>query len=284
MVRHRLAATLSGVVVACAAMSRLAALSLVITALGCGGEYVRCDELDNACNRPLVRSTQTIRAIRTRAPRLPEATPADLRAVVVTAYDTFDEDGTGRVGGMFFQEISPNPAGSTDPWSPCPLVRDRNVRVCALSVFSPQLAPSGFRPVPGDMVDVTGGGYTEFTCAPCGSEFPNGRFIPQVSNPTVTASGVAPTPVPIPVTIGELVAHNAELLGNLVTVENLTIAGDVDRRGEVSVGSGVNLAFQMIPATGITRGTRLRRVTGIAYYFYGVKLIPRSVADVVRDG
>lgn len=265
-------------------MSRYAALPLALTLLGCGDVTVRCDELDRSCNRPLVRATQTVRSIRARMPRLPEATAADLRSVVVSAYDTFDEDGTGRVGAVFFQELSPVAAGETDPWSPCPLIRDRNLRSCALSVFSPQLAPSGFRPVPGDMVDVTGGGYTEFTCAPCGSEFPNGRYIPQISNPTITSAGVAPAPVPIPVTLEELVDHNDSLINNLVTVENLTITGDLDARSEVSVSREVKLAFQMFRPVGIARNVRLRRVTGIAYYFYGVKLIPRSVADVVIEG
>lgn len=251
----------------------------------CGGEFTRCDELDTrSCGQPVARTAQTVRAIRARSPRLPEGAPSNLRAVAVTAFDAFDEDGTGRVGGMFFQEVSPNLAGETDPWAPCPLLRARNVRVCALSVFAPQLAPSGYRPMPGDLIDVTGGAYTEFTCGPCGREFPEGRFIPQVSSPTVTAAGVAPAPLAIPVTLQELVAHNAELLGNLVTVENVTVAGDPDRRGEASLGSGVNLAFQMTPANGIGRGTRLARVTGIAYYFYGVKLIPRSMADIVREG
>lgn len=263
-------------------MSRLAALLIPLAVLGCGDPTVRCDELDrSSCNRPLVRSTQTVRSIRTRMPRLPESTPADLRSVVITAYDTYDEDGTGRVGNLFFQEISPN-NGSTDPWAPCPLLRERNVRVCALSVFSPQLAPSGFRPTAGDMVDVTGGAYTEFTCAPCGREFENGRFIPQVSNPTITSAGVAPTPVAIPVTLEELVDHNDTLIGNLVTVTDVSVSSDPDRFNEVNVGMGVKLSFQMFPSAGISRGTRLRRVTGIAYYFYGVKLIPRTVADIER--
>lgn len=264
-------------------MSRLAALLFPIALLGCSDPFTRCDELDrNSCDRPAVGATQTVRAIRARMPRLPESTPSDLRSVVVTAYDTYDEDGTGRVGNLFFQEISPAEAGATDPWLPCPLVRERNVRVCALSVFSPQLAPSGFRPVAGDMVDVTGGAYTEFTCAPCGREFDNGRFIPQVSNPTITSSGVAPTPLAIPVSMADLVAHNQELIGNLVTVTDVSVSSDPDRFNEVNVGNNVKLSFQMFPSAGIGRGTRFRRVTGIAYYFYGVKLIPRTVADLER--
>lgn len=269
--------------VASRAMSRLSALLVPVILLGCGDPFARCDELDtSSCNRALVRSTQTVRSIRTRMPRLPEAAAADLRSVVVSAYDTYDEDGTGRVGNLFFQEMSPAEPGATDAWSPCPLLRDRNLRVCALSVFSPQLAPSGFRPVAGDMVDVTGGGYTEFTCAPCGREFENGRFIPQVSNPTITSTGVAPAPVAIPVTLAELVAHNDTLIGNLVTVTDVSVSSDPDRFNEVSVGMNVKLSFQMFPSTGVTRGTRFRRVTGIAYYFYGVKLIPRTVADIER--
>jgi hypothetical protein len=258
------------------------ALLFALACASCGEGFARCDELDRACDRPLQRASQTARQIRARAPRLPELTAADLRSVVVTGYDTYDEDGTGRVGNLFFQELSPAEPGATDRWSPCPLVAARGLRVCALSVFAPQLAPAGFRPVAGDVVDVSGGGYTEFTCAPCGREFEGGRFIPQISRPTITSVGVAPAPVPVPVTLDELVAHNDALVGNLVTVTDLVVGTDPDRFNEVAVGMNVKLSFQMFPSAGFTTGARLRRVTGIAYYFYGPKLIPRSVADIER--
>lgn len=256
---------------------------LVFSLASCAGRGAVCDELDGRCDRALASSEQTLREIRARAPRLAEDSPVAVHGVSVTAYDTYDEDGTGRVGNLFVQEVSAAEPGAVDRWAPCPLIAERGVRVCAIPIFSPRFSPAGFRPATGDVVELNGGGYTEFTCAPCGREFEGGRFIPQVAQPSVRAAGVAPTSIAIPVTLEELVAHNAALLGNLVTVSDLLIESDPDRFNEVTVGAGVKLAFQMFPSTGFGAGLRLRRVTGIAYYFYGPKLIPRSAEDIVRD-
>ncbi len=248
----------------------------------------RCDEPDNSCNRDLTAQALTLRTIRARDPAYPVGSPVNVRSVTVTAFDTYDEDGTGRVGTMYLQELSP--AGdTTDPFRPCPLTADRRHRACALSLFSPTVAPVGFIPRPGDIIDIVGGSYDEFDCSGvCGNPaqpFPDGRFIPQVARPTARQSGVAPPLAPIAVSLADIEQHNAALLGVLVTVENVTALGNPDRRrGEIQVSpgnNGVRITQEFTRITGAASGTRWSRVTGIVTYFYTPKLVPRGPADLV---
>ena len=48
-------------------------------------------------------------------------------------------------------------------------------------MFSPSFSPAGFRPAEGDLVNILGGAYNEFTCATCSTPFTAGDFLPQVS-------------------------------------------------------------------------------------------------------
>ena len=247
----------------------------------------RCDEPDNSCNRDLSAQALTLRTVRTRPPAFPIGSPVNVRSVTVTAFDTYDEDGTGRVGTMYLQEMSP--AGDTsDPFRPCPLTPDRRFRACAISLFAPTVAPVGFNPRPGDIVDIVGGEYDEFDCSGvCGTPpqpFSNGRFIPQVARPTARQSGVAPPLAPLPVTLNDIEQHNDALMGVLVTVENVTAMGAPDRRGEIQLGAGrdgLRLTQEFTRITGVTAGTRWSRVTGIVTYFYTPKLVPRGPEDLV---
>jgi len=269
------------------AFAALTAALLVVQA-GCAQVgAARCDEPDNSCNRDLSAQALTLRTIRTREPAFPIGSPVNVRSVTVTAFDTYDEDGTGRVGTIYLQEMSP--AGdTTDPFRPCPLTADRRHRACALSLFAASVAPVGFNPRPGDIVDIVGGAYDEFDCSGvCGTPaqpFPDGRFIPQVARPTARQSGVAPPLAPIVVTLADIEQHNAALMGVLVTVENVTALGNPDRRGEIQLGAGnngVRLTQEFTRITGAASGTRWSRITGIVTYFYTPKLVPRSAADLV---
>ncbi len=250
---------------------------------------VRCDEVDTrTCNMPFTSGALTLRTLRTRMPAYPEGQPVNIRGVVVSAVDDYDEDMTGRVGTIYAQEFSP-PGNTTDPLRPCPLTPDRRYRVCAISLFAPTLAPSGYRARVGDIVDIVGGGYDEFDCAGvCGTPpqpFDNGRFIPQIARPTATNAGVAPPPVPLPATLAAIDQNNEAYMGLLVTVENVVAMGAPDRRGEIALGAGregLKLTQQFVAIPGVINGTRWRRVTGIVTYFYGAKLVPRTLADLVQ--
>lgn len=274
------------------------ALSLagLVAALGaCGDEFGPrvCDEPSRACDRPAQSATQTtLRAIRARAPAYPVGRPVDVRAVHVLAIDTYDEPySNGSTGDTWVAEITP--AGdSANRFAPCPLLPGGRERMCGISLFSASLSPVGYQPFDGDLVDLSGGAYEEFVCATCGirttgraSPFPDGRYLPQISRGTARAAGSAPPLTPIPVTIDELVAHNQELIGTLVVLEDVTAMSAPDARfGEIRLTAGSNaltLTQALVRIPNVTSGTHWDRVVGIVHYFYSPKLIPRSMADLV---
>ncbi|MBL8601078.1 MAG: hypothetical protein JNK72_04055 [Myxococcales bacterium] len=263
------------------------ALSGVLGSCADYGDTV-CDEPSGGCFRTNNSQALTLRVVRARNPPLPEGSPVNVRSVIVTAYDSYDEDMSGSVGALYAQEYSPV-GDATDPWAPCPITADRRYRVCAISLFSPTLAPTSFIPRAGDIVDLVGGAYDEFDCSGvCGSPpqpFANGRFIPQVSRGTARQAGVATAPTPLAVTLDDIVNHNAELMGILVTVENVTLMGAPDRRGEIALTAGrdgLKLTQEFTPIADAAAGTRFSRITGVVTFFYGPKLVPRSTADLVR--
>jgi hypothetical protein len=235
----------------------------------------------------------------------------DFRAFVVSAVDTLDEDMGGHVGNVWVQEVlAPGMPGA--PAVNCPELPGGRGRVCAIQLFNAHLAPTGYHPMVGDLVDVTGGEYQEFSCATCagGRGFPDGHFIPEVSGGRVTGSGVAPVPVPVPVTLAELEGNIDLYQGVLVELRDVTATGEPDCRGEIPLGgasTSVKLTQQLVafphgalrvdarpgrmcagfspPAMPdperIRAGTRWERVVGIAGYFYGPKLTPRTPEDLV---
>ncbi len=226
-----------------------------------------------------------MRTLRERAPRVPEGATVTVRAVSVTAIDRYDETSTGRVGTIWAQEVSA-PGDTTDRFAPCPLLPDRSGRVCAISMFSPTFSPTGYRPVEGDLVDITGGAYNEFVCATCGTPFSNGDFLPQISYSVMVRAGVAPRATPIPVTLDEALAHFRELMGVLVTIEDVTATTDPDARfGEMTIAgsgrTGLSLAPQLTAIPGAHAGTHWDRITGVLTYFYNPKLLPRAPSDLV---
>lgn len=268
-------------------MARYAlALSLVSLAACAELGAARCDEPDRSCDAPATAlGGLTVRTLRARNPRLAEGAGVNLRAVRVTAIDQYDETQSGRVGTLWAQEVSP-PGDTADRFAPCPLLPDASGRVCAISMFSPSFSPTGYRPAEGDLVDVTGGAYNEFTCATCGSPFAEGNFLPQVATAVLVRAGVAPPVEPIAVTLDEILAHYRELMGVLVTVENVTATSDPDARfGEMIIAgaarTGLSLAPQLTPIPGAHAGTRWDRVTGVVTYFYNPKLLPRSPGDLI---
>lgn len=266
----------------------LFALSLV----GCSDPLKRCDEPDRSCNRPYLQGSTPLARLRdpNMATRVPEGTAVDARNLQVTAYDELDETMDGDLGTVYVQETIP--AGdTTDPFLPCPLLPDRSARVCGISTFNTQFAPLAYRPKVGDLVDMSGGAYDEFDCSGvCGSPpqpFPDGRFLPQMREPTIRSAGVAPQPTPVRVTVEDIATHNAALIGVLVEVSNVTVAAAPDRRGEIQITgdrNGPKMTQEMVAIPGVAMGTRWSRVVGVVSYFYGPKLIPRTLADLTPAG
>ncbi|MBK6529372.1 MAG: hypothetical protein IPF99_07190 [Deltaproteobacteria bacterium] len=268
--------------------------ALIVSALGCSDVPTtqRCDEPDNSCNRAFLRSTTPLSALRDPNPmrRVPEGTPVDARNLQVTAYDELDETMDGDLGTVYVQETIP-PGNTDDPFLPCPLLADRSARICGISTFNTQFNPLAYRPKVGDLVDMSGGQYDEFDCSGvCGTPpqpFPDGRFLPQVREPTIRSAGVAPLPTPVRVTVADLMTHNAALIGVLVEVSNVTVAFAPDRRGEIQITSdrnGPKITQEMVTIPGVVAGTQWSRVVGVVSYFYGPKLIPRTLADLTPAG
>ena len=296
-------------------------VALLASALGCSNapSTVRCDEPDNSCNRPFLQSVTPLSALRNpvAAQRLAVGTAVDARNLQVTAFDTYDETLSGAVGTVYVQQTFP--AGdTTDRFLPCPLLNDDSGRVCGISTFQTAFNPLAYRPMVGDLIDMSGGSYDEFDCSGvCGTPpqpFPNGLFLPQVRAPTIRAAGVAPLPTPIRVTVDDLLNHNAALIGVLVQVDNVSALAEPNCRGEIvlSAGSnGVAMTQEMVaiphgearvdPRAGrtcpnappamvppdpdrIRNGTRWGSVVGVVSYFYGPKLIPRTLADLTPAG
>lgn len=260
---------------------------LAVCLTGCAQSYgaSRCDEPGGQCNRPAA-SAGTLAEIRgVTHPAVGASVSAS--TVTITAFDEYDEDGTGNVGDVYFQGLIPK-GSSDDPWSPCPITPDGLHRVCGISTFNTTFQPSGFHPVAGNLVDVISGLYDEFTCSGvCGNPpqpFPDGRYLPQLRNVTLRSAGVAPLPVPLVVTLDDMLAHNAELMGVLVAIENVTTTAAPDRRGEIALtpgSSGVHITQQLTPIVGVVMGTRWQRIVGVVSYFYGPKIIPRTPEDLV---
>jgi hypothetical protein len=270
------------------------AIAALLSALGCSDTpgTRRCDEPDNSCDRPFLRSTTPLSALRdpNMMTRVAVGTPVDARNLQVTAYDELDETMNGSLGTVYVQEtIAPgNPA---DPFLPCPLLPDGSARVCGISTFNTQYSPLAYRPKVNDLVDMSGGQYDEFDCSGvCGSPpqpFPDGRFLPQVRSPTIRSAGVAPAPIPVRVTVADLMTHNAALIGVLVEVANVAAAGPPDRRGEIQLTAdrnGPKITQEMVAIPGVTAATRWSSVVGVVSYFYGPKLVPRSLADLTPAG
>ena len=268
--------------------------AMILSALGCSDVPTtqRCDEPDNSCGRPFLQSATPLSALRDPNPmtRVPEGTPVDARNLQVTAYDELDETMDGDLGTVYVQQTIPV-GSSTDPFLPCPLLPDGLARVCGISTFNTQFSPLTYRPKVGDLVDMSGGQYDEFDCSGvCGSPpqpFPDGRFLPQVREPTIRSAGVAPLPAPVRVTVQDLMTHNAALIGVLVEVSNVTAVGPADRRGEIQITSdrnGPKLTQEMTAIPGVAAGTQWARIVGVVSYFYGPKLIPRSLADLTPAG
>lgn len=267
----------------------LTAVLLTLSVAGCSDKLdtVRCDELGNPCNRPYLQNTMTLLSLRGR--QVPEGSPVDLRSVQITAVDNYDEDEGGSVGSVWVQGRYPV-GDPSDRFNPCPILPDGSARVCGISTFGTVLAPTGYHPNVGDLVDVSGGAYDEFDCSGvCGTPpqpFPDGRFLPQLREPTVRSAGVAPPTAPLPVSINDILQNNQALIGVLVEVTDVTATAAPDQRGEIAISpgrDGLKLTQELTPVAGVQAGTRWDRVVGVVSYFYGAKLIPRSTADLVNQ-
>lgn len=204
-----------------------------------------------------------------------------IRDAVVLAHDSYDEVNTGGVGTVYFGD-SGNDLGHS------------------IQAFAPQVRiRSGDYLQPGDVVDVVGQFVNFAGPPPCNppavttSCFRNGRSVPQTTFGTVVSrTGYWNAPVPIPLTAAEYMADPARYQGALVTIRDLSIMTPYalvfsmsgrPRIDAAVTNEGVRLGADLYRIPGVTAGTRITRLTGVASYFFDDFIMPRSADDVEVD-
>ncbi|MCC7534951.1 MAG: hypothetical protein IT379_01990 [Deltaproteobacteria bacterium] len=186
-----------------------------------------------------------------------------LENVVVSAFDTYDETGEGRVGTAYVQE----PEGGARS---------------GIQLFAAAVAPAGSVLVPGDVVDVRGE-FVLFEGPPGSSPFENP--LPQITFGNVVQKvGEWAAPEPVTVPVAELLANGIDYVGSLVRVEGLTAQTGYERdppRFETEEGLVVASALFVEPS--VLPGTRFTSITGVFTYFYDFQILPRHAADLVVE-
>lgn len=198
--------------------------------------------------------------------------------VRIVHIDTYDENGQGRVGGVFLADASVPPGPNR-----------------AVLAFQSVYTPPTFRPTNGDIVDASGA-LMQF--API-REVPT-RTLPELYQPTLSprfdAVGGPLQAVTIPLLDLTTYETGRPWLSTLVTVENVRILS-VERLApkgfaSISLDVGPGLAQDALPSisndlfdlanSGLSfnEGQTIRRVTGLVSIFSNFRIAPRSATDI----
>jgi hypothetical protein len=208
----------------------------------------------------------------------PKGADVDLSSVVVTWVDTFDETMDGKSQGtVYIQDV-----GSQAPYG-------------AISVYKPNYVPADLRPLPGDVLDMTGP-YQELGNIGA-AHFNTGTTLPQLAQPVGTFRYEFRTPDPRTISLSDVDENNyatgRQWEGMLVTIEDVVVAGGSSVSGRVSypigqAGAAVSSSAAVISnelydlgSTDFPAGTHFSSVTGIVTWFFNYHIAPRSRADLV---
>jgi hypothetical protein len=211
-------------------------------------------------------------------------------AVVVTAVDNFDETGRGARGTIYVQDLS-----SQAPFA-------------AISLFSPTFVPADLRIAPGDVLDLEGE-YQE-NGAVGSAKFDPGEVLVQLSRPVGRFRYEYKPPEPAVIDANDLTTFAAgrKWMGMLVTVKNVTLAGDLYTDTANRIGSSCPPQGTSGPCSGafagdpesrksptisnelyglkqgdFRAGQKFKSITGLVTYFFKFHLAPRSPADLVPE-
>jgi hypothetical protein len=200
-------------------------------------------------------------------PRDPEYPGVDsrvlIRDAVVTAVDTYDEDGGGSVGGVWIAE----PTGG--PWS-------------GVQLFDPVVIPARVRLAPGDIVEVSAT-LDEFVLLNTdGTPMDRDGTETELVDASVQKIGETVAPGPTDIRENDLAdLRTAEPWeGCLVRLTDLTLAGGYDRYGEAPTTGGASIANELYEIPDVRAGLEIRSLTGVVTYFFGFKIMPRGPEDV----
>lgn len=186
-----------------------------------------------------------------------------IRDAIVTAVDTYDEDGEGSVGSVWIAEPVPG------PWS-------------GVQLFDPVVIPARVRLAPGDIVEVSAT-LDEFVLLDASGR-PMDRDGTETELVDASVQKIGETVPPGPTDIPE--AYLADLRqaepweGCLVRLTDLTLTGGYDRYGEAPTAGGASIANEMYEIPGAEAGLAIRSLTGVVTYFFGFKILPRGPEDV----
>ncbi|NMC70362.1 MAG: hypothetical protein GYA57_09890 [Myxococcales bacterium] len=186
-----------------------------------------------------------------------------IRDAIVTAVDTYDEDGGGHIGNVWIAE----PGGGA--WS-------------GVQLFNPVVVPSRVRLAPGDIVEVSGT-LDEFVLRnDDGTPMDRDGTETELVDASIQKIGETLPPAPTDVRENDLAdLRTAEPWeGCLVRVQNLTLTGGYNRYGEAPTAGGIEVANDLYEIPGAGAGTTIRSLTGVVTYFFGFKVMPRGPEDV----
>jgi len=216
-----------------------------------------------------------------------------LESVVVTAIDSYDEDGEGHVGSVWIADVDDTGARVCGPW-------------CGVTIYKPDVGGGGGALRMGDIVDVVGT-YTEFEYGDDGSVPDPGNpgpyhneHLSEITDATVTKTGEWIEVLPYEVETGWVKSDPRtqaekdtveQFEGVLVTVRNLQAKEEYDKYGQFETQQGVMVEddlyhFPCAGYTGQIAGTRLDSVTGVVSWFgikgqFGnYKIFPRGPGDI----
>lgn len=226
-------------------------------------------------------------------PEHPETeTTIKIRSVVITAVDGFDEDGSGRIGSVWIGDVDDTGRAVCGKW-------------CGITIYNPNVVPTGKKLNVGDIVDVTGL-YAEYLYDDDGAPpdpanpldyhfehlseiyqatiYKTGEWLP-VASVEVDVRDIQMEPV------GLQARESAEAYeGVLVTVRNLTADSEYDSYGQFTTIEGVMIENDLFhyPCRGFSgtiMGTRFDSITGVVTWFginnaFGnYKILPRGPED-----
>lgn len=191
-----------------------------------------------------------------------------MRDVVVTAVDDYDENGEGRVGGLWVGEA----AGGR--WS-------------GVQLYRPTVVPSRTRLRPGDIVSVLGT-VDEFVLRDdAGNPQDRNGTLTEIVYAVVQKTGETNPPAPTEVTENDLGDRSrAEPYeGVFVRLRSVRVVEGYNRYNEATTEGGIAVANDLYEVPefdpdGFTPAV-LRSLAGVVTYFFGYKLLPRGPEDVV---
>jgi hypothetical protein len=202
-----------------------------------------------------------------------------LSGLTIVAIDKFDETGEGDVGNYYAEETSLEPVPSS-----------------GITVYAPSFNPPDLRLAEDDVTDILGT-FQEFPGT--NNRFEGCETLPEIGG-AMSLRFEGGEVAPLLITSLDLVDYKSArtFIGMLVRLENVVIAGNPvpDSKGRftpVMKVEGLDKPLQAddaprlsnelfdLEAVGLTNGSKIKSVTGIVTYFYGFKVAPRRLEDLV---